>query len=109
VLARQRFGGSLRVMLAYTSSGPWRGRSAALLNGVIEFDDMAAGALNQRAFHIDLRCLARVPIDKAWFPDLEASSGGVVAIAGARLQNRILRLTEHLATRSPESIEIRGL
>jgi hypothetical protein len=109
VLARQRSGTSLRLMLAYTSSGPWRGTAAAPPNGVIEFDEAAARALNQHAFHIDLRCLARVPINEAWFPDLALPENGVVARAGATLRDRIFRVAKQLATRSPQLIEMRGL
>ena len=50
------------LLLAYTSSGPWRGAAARLPLGVIEFDDAAARAVGQKPFHIDLRCLAQVPL-----------------------------------------------
>ena len=99
----------LQVLLAYTSSGPWRGRAASAPLGVLEFTDAEAKALGQRAFHIDLRCLARVPPTAAWFPDLAVSSSGVVGTAGMRLQDRILRLADEVATRSPELVEIRGV
>jgi hypothetical protein len=97
------------MLIAYTSSGPWRGASPTPPNGVIEFDESAARPLKQRAFHIDLRCLARVSLSEAWFLDLALPERGVVAIAGPHLQERILKIGEQLASRSPHLIEIRGL
>jgi hypothetical protein len=109
VLGWRGEGAAMHMLLAYTSSGPWRGASPHPPRGVIEFDEAAARPLQQRAFHIDLRCLARVPVTEAWFPDLGLPERGVVAIAGPHLQERILTVAGQLATRSPHSIEMRGL
>ncbi len=109
VLASRGDGTSLQLLLAYTSSGPWRGAAPQPPLGVLEFDEVAARSLNQQAFHIDLRCLARVPPNKAWFPDLDTPDRGVVAVAGARMRDRILKAAELLAGRNPRLIEIRGL
>jgi len=97
-----------QILLAYTSSGPWRGHAPRLPIGGVEFDETAARALNQRPFHFDLRCLARVPPTDAWFPDLASAGGGVVAAAGASVRRRILEAAESLAARSPRPIEFRG-
>jgi hypothetical protein len=109
VLASSGDGPSLQLLLAYTSSGPWRGAAPTVPPGVIVFDEAAARALNQRPFHIDLRCLARVPPTVAWFPDLALPGRGVVATAGARVRDRILKAAELLAARNPRLIEIRGV
>ncbi len=74
----------------------------------MEFDEAASLALNQRPFYIVLRCLARVPPTLAWFPDLALPGRGVVAVAGMRVRDRILKAAEVLAARSPRVIEIRG-
>lgn len=98
------------LMLAYTSSGAWRG--AALPQrpiGVIEFDDTAAAELNQRAFHLDLRCLARVPLLLAWLPDWDKPDRGVVAVASRAVKDQILTEAERLTRSSPEIIEVRGI
>ena len=97
-----------QLLLAYTSSGPWRGATQSLPLGVIEFNVAEAKALRQRPFHIDLRCLAQVPLTASWFPDLAQPDHGVVAVAGARLQARIERVFEALVARSRDLIEIRG-
>jgi hypothetical protein len=97
-----------QLLLAYTSSGPWRGASSAPPLGVIEFSAADAKALRQRPFHIDLRCLAQVPLTSAWFPDLGQPDHGVVAVAGARLQARIQRIFDQLVARSRHLIETRG-
>jgi hypothetical protein len=92
-----------RLLLAYTSSGPWRGVSARLPLGVMEFDDAAARAVGQKPFHIDLRCLAQVPLAKRWFPDLSQTGK-----AGARLRERIDVILSDLVTRNRDLIEMRG-
>jgi hypothetical protein len=109
VLARRGDGASAQLLLAYTSSGPWRGATPKPPAGLLEFDEAAARPLNQRPFHIDLRCLARVPPTEARFPDLSRPNNGVVAVAGARVRDRILKAAELLAARSPRVIEIRGV
>jgi hypothetical protein len=52
------------LLLAYTSSGPWRGATGRLPLGVTEFESAAARAVGQKPFHLDLRCLAQVPLTK---------------------------------------------
>jgi hypothetical protein len=96
-------------MLTYTSSGAWRGAAPRVPPGVIEFNEIEAARLNQRAFHIDLRVLARVPPTLAWFPDWDQPGHGVIAIADKTVQNRILREAERLVRSSPEIIEVRGV
>ena len=96
------------IMLAYTSSEPWRGLSPRPL-GVIELTEAEAARVNQRPFHIDLRCLARVPPSPEWFPDWNKPGRGVIAVADPTLGNRILREAERLTKSSPEIIEIRGI
>lgn len=99
----------LQLLLAYTSSGPWRGAAPGTPLGVIEFDAAAALEVNQRPFHLDLRCLARVLMAKRWFPRIEHPDRGVVAVAGPALRDRIFRSAGALAARSPQLIEIRGV
>jgi hypothetical protein len=96
-------------MLAYTSSGPWRGGVAALPVGIIMFGAAEARRLNQIPFHLDLRCLARVPPSADWFPAWAEAGRGVVAVADAALQRRILREAELLMQASPEIVETRGI
>jgi hypothetical protein len=76
---------------------------------VIEFDEEAARAVNQRPFHLDLRCLARVLPTRRWFPRIDRQDRGVIAIAGSALRDRILRAAETLAARSPRIIEVRRI
>lgn len=102
-------GSSVLLLLAYTSSGRWRGVAPRPPIGVIGFDGAAARTLNQRPLHIELRCLARVPLTAASFPDLALPGRGVVAVAAMRVRDRILKAAELLASRSPRLIEIRGV
>jgi len=96
------------LLLAYTSSGPWRGATGRLPLGVVEFDDGAARAVGQKAFHLDLRCLAQVPLTERWFPDLDQAGLGIVGTAGARLRERIDVILSDLVTRNRDLIEMRG-
>jgi hypothetical protein len=96
------------LLLACTSSGPWRGATGRLPLGVMELEAAAARAVGQKPFHLDLRCLAQVPLTKRWFPDLERPGQGVVGTATARLQQRIDALLRALVTRNRDLIEIRG-
>jgi len=98
----------VQLMLAYTSSVQHRWGTDCVPLGVIHFDAVAAAALNQRPFHIDLRCLARVPMSAAWFPRLGQDRQGVVAWADRALQMRINEVLSELARRSPGHIEMRG-
>lgn len=96
------------LLLAYTSSGPWRGTTGRLPMGVMEFDVAAARAVGQKPFHLDLRCLAQMPLTARWFPDLGQAGHGVVGTAGARLRERIDALLSDLVTRNRDLIEMRG-
>jgi hypothetical protein len=57
---------------------------------------------------MDLRCLAQVPLNSAWFPDLAKPDRGVVGVAGARLQARIEKMLQELVMRNRNLIEMRG-
>jgi hypothetical protein len=96
------------LLLAYTSSGPWRGAAPRLPLGVIEFEDAAARAVGQKPFHIDLRCLAQVPLADRWFPDLNCTGFGILGTVGARLRARIDVMLSDLVTRNRDLIEMRG-
>lgn len=97
------------LLLAYTSSGPWRPAGHRIPVGVIEFDQAAARAVNQNPFHLDLRVLARVPVTADWLPRLDTPRGGIVAMADAVLRDRIATEARHLASRHSHVIEVRGI
>ena len=108
VMGAREVGLGIQMLLAYTSSGPWRGGGVSLPLGVLEFSNAEARSLNQRAFHLDLRCLARVPPTAAWFPEIGSATKGILSVASPRLHARILKAGAELAARSPELIEVRG-
>jgi hypothetical protein len=99
------------VMLAYTSSGPWRGTGGAKPVGVLDFDRAQAARVNQKPFHVDLRCLARVALNEAWFTRLSRPGRGVVALADQEARDRITREAARLArvAAGTTMIEIRGI
>lgn len=97
------------ILLAYTSSGSWRGSALRTPPGVIEFDEAEAKKVGQKAFHIDLRTLAKVTLTLDWFPRLDQADRGVVGIAGEKAKKRILHVAKGLVAVSPEIIETRGI
>jgi len=94
-------------LVAYTTSQPRRSPTAPL--GVFSFDRTEAARFGQsRAFVMDLRRLAAVPVTTRWFPRLEQSGRGIVGHMPKSEQRRFLRVAEDLLTRRPESIERLG-
>jgi hypothetical protein len=108
-LGVRSIGRGSELILAYTSSGPWRPPGRTLPLGIIEFDRAAARALNQIPFHLDLRVLARVPPVAAWLPRLNTPGFGIIAWADAATRDRIAAEASRLAARRPEVIEVRGV
>jgi hypothetical protein len=84
------------------------GQISAGVDSVINFGEREAKAVGQKPFHMDLRCLAQVPLNAAWFPDLAQPGHGVVGVAGARLQVRIEKMLQEMVTRNRNLIEMRG-
>jgi hypothetical protein len=108
-LAVRNTGQGPELILAYTSSGPWRPPGPVLPLGVMEFDQTAARALNQIPFHLDLRVLARVLPSPAWLPRIGTPDSGIIAWADVALRARIAAEARNLAQRRPEVIELRGV
>ena len=79
--------GGYGVMTAYTTSQPWSG---ALPHGVIAFDSTEAASLGQaRAFVLDLRRLAYLPLTATWFPRAGEDGAGVLGRAPKALRDRV--------------------
>jgi len=94
------------VMAAYTTSQPWAG---ALPQGVIAFDSAEAATLGQaRAFVLDLRRLAYLPLTTAWFPRVAEEGAGVLGRAPKALRDRVNAMTTELAKRRPETLSRSG-
>ncbi len=99
-------GGDYCVMAAYTTSQPWAG---ALPQGVIAFDSAEAAGLGQaRAFVLDLRRLAYLPLTAAWFPRVGEEGAGVLGRAPKALRDRVNAMTTELAKRRPETLSRSG-
>ncbi len=94
------------VMVAYTTSQPWAG---ALPQGVITFDSAEAAGLGQaRAFVLDLRRLAYLPLTAAWFPRVTEEGAGVLGRAPKALRDRVNAMTTELVKRRPETLSRSG-
>ena len=105
-LAVAAVGGGYGVMTAYTTSQTWAG---ALPHGVIAFDSAEAAGLGQtRAFVLDLRRLAYLPLTVAWFPRVREEGAGVLGRAPKVLRDRVNATATELAKRRPETLSRSG-
>ena len=96
-------------MIAYTTSQPWPA-ATPLPAGARFFDSDEAKSLNQsKPFILRLDVLAKLPINRAWFPDIEQSGQGIIAIAPVRLQEQLTDLAVNLVRRRRALIQMRGL
>lgn len=98
--------GGYGVMAAYTTSQPWIG---SLPPGVLTFDSKEAAGLGQaRAFVLDVRRLAYLPLTATWFPRTGEAETGVLGRAPKTLQDRVNAIATELAKRRPESLSRSG-
>ena len=94
------------VMATYTTSQPWTG---ALPHGVIAFDGAEAASLGQaRAFVLDLRRMAYLPLTTTWFPRAGEEGAGVLGRAPRVLRDRVNAMATELVRRRPESLSRGG-
>jgi hypothetical protein len=95
-------------IVAYTTSQPWPA-GTPLPAGVRLFDASEAARLNQsRAFILRLDVLARLPLTRAWFPDMEQRDRGILAVASASLRNELTHLATNLVRRRRDLLQMRG-
>lgn len=106
VLAVAAVTGGYGVMAAYTTSQAWSG---SMPPGVLVFTAEEAARLGQtRAFVLDLRRLAYVPLTAPWFPSLAERGAGVLGRAPKTLRVRVNKLATELALRRPEALARTG-
>jgi hypothetical protein len=93
-------------LVAYTTSQAWM--QAARPPGLFVFDQQTAASFGQaRAFVLDLRRLAFLPITPSWFPWLD-EPGGIQGRASPHWQQQLKQAAEALLARRPELIERLG-
>ena len=93
-------------MVAYTTSQPWFGRTP---RGVRSFTHEQALAMGQtRAFMPDLRRIAYIPVDTAWFPDLNDPHHGSAGRAVEKLRIDLEGAAKELFGRHSGNIERLG-
>ena len=100
-------GPEFTALAAYTTSQSWPASPLPL--GVFAFNQQAAANLGQtRAFVIDLRRLAALPLTPEWFPGLGQPGRGVQGHMPKRQQSLYARVATDLLTRHPEIVERLG-
>jgi len=98
--------GNQSVIAAYTTSKPWVG---ALPPGVFQIGRDTAATMGQaRAFVIDARRLAIVPLTAQWFPRLDQPRTGILGRAPKALRRQIEAAAIELLRRRPETVERLG-
>lgn len=101
-LAVAEVGNRFGVMAAFTASQPWDG---PLPSGVLPFTAEEAATLGQaRAFVLDLRRLAYLPLSATWFPRLAEPGRGVLGRAPKALRERVNAVAAELVRRRPEAL-----
>lgn len=94
-------------IVAYSSSQPWPS-GIPLPLGVRIFGKAEAARFNQRPFVLYLNRLAKLPLNSAWFPELEQPKRGVIAVASAALRNELLTTMTELLRQRRELIQTLG-
>jgi len=94
--------------MAYTTSRQWAPDTPFPL-GILAFNRAQAAIYGQsRAFVMDLRRIAFLPMTTAWFPYLDQSGSGVQGHAPKADQRRFRQTAEDLARRHRELVERLG-
>lgn len=91
-------------LVAYSTSRPWPA-DAPMPLGVRVFSEPEAAALNQRPFVLHLHRQARLPLTRAWFPDIERPRQGVAAVAGAQLREELFQTVLLIEQRHRATVE----
>jgi len=105
-LAVSGVGGEFSAWMAYTTSRSWQG---AVPQGVRVFDLLEAKSLgHRRAFVLDFRCVAYMPVTVKWFPQLDTPSRGILGRAPKALRHELQGLVTELFAQHSEIVERRG-
>ena len=94
-------------IVAYTTSRPWPPGAPTPL-GIRLFAAEEARLLDQRPFVLDLRRLAKLPLGRTWFPEIETPGRGVVAMAPPILRDEINRELARLLRRHRALVRLTG-
>lgn len=77
--------------------------------GIIAFPQAQAEALGQRkAFRLNLRRLAWLPVTPVWFPDIASATRGITGRAPRELRRDIQAAFDSMAKREPGRIDRLG-
>lgn len=101
--------GALSALMGYTPQASHGRLTCPPPLGVFPFDREAAASFGQaRAFVMDLRRIAFVPVTQAWFPRLDQPGHGIHGHAPKGQQRRFRQTATDLLTRPGEIVERLG-
>ena len=93
-------------MVAYTTTRPWIG---GIPRGVRIFTLQQARATGQsKAFVLDLRRIAYIPVDSDWFPHLATPGHGIIGHASETLRGELEMVVKEIFGRHPDTVERLG-
>lgn len=95
-------------IVAYTTSQPWPTGMPLPAGARVFTVDEARGLSQSRAFLMRLDVLAKLPLARAWFPDLDRPDLGLIAVAPAPLQEELVKFATNLMRRRGELVQMRG-
>jgi hypothetical protein len=94
-------------MVDYSTSQPWPA-DTPLPAGARLFSAREAMELNQsRGFLLRLDVLARLPMTRDWFPDIDRPRQGILAVAPGKLQTELIGIAANIARRHRDLFDIR--
>jgi len=94
--------------MAYTTSRSWPPDVALPLGVLVLNREVATRYGQSRAFVMDLRRIAFVPVTPTWFPRIEQPGHGIQGHVPKAEQRRFRQLANELATRHSELVERLG-
>jgi hypothetical protein len=98
--------GGFSITVAYTTTRPW---PPPIPPGVHSFDQAAASAMGQgKAFVLDLRRVARLPVTTQWFPRLSDFDKGILGAASKALERELMQEAIGFFRKRPELLEQLG-
>ena len=106
VAALQPTGFSAIVAYTTSSGAQFTGQQPA---GLHSFSAAEAAALGQgKAFRLDLKRLAHLPVTPAWFPEISQAGRGILRRAPRLLRDRLIEDLERMLATRPELISRMG-
>jgi hypothetical protein len=95
-------------MVAYTTSQPWPADTPLPAGARLFSAREAMELIQSRGFRLRLDVLARLPLTRDWFPDIDRPGQGILVVAPGKLQAELIGIAANIARRRRELLQMRG-